>query len=79
MQTPIHLTARVQTGHKIEITTPELSEGDTVEVYVLPSGPMTTNGRTALEIIESLGGHRLFSSPAEVERYVGEELAAWDR
>jgi hypothetical protein len=40
---------------------------------------MVRNGRTAIEIIESLGGHRLFSSPAEVDRYVDGERAAWDR
>jgi hypothetical protein len=79
MKMPIHATARVQPGHKIEVTDPELDEGESVEVYVLPSGVVPTNGRSALEIIESLGQHRLFSSPNEVDRYVRGERDAWDR
>jgi hypothetical protein len=77
MQSALHLTTRVLPGNRIEVAVPELKVGDPVEVFLvarpIPAGP----GDSALEIIESLGGHRLFSTTEEVDRYVQEERDEW--
>jgi hypothetical protein len=78
-QVALRITTRVQPGHKIEITAPELVEGQAVEVFlVLPQKPATPR-RSALEIIESLHGHRLFQNTEEVDRYLQEERDSWER
>jgi hypothetical protein len=79
VQSTLHVKTKVLPGNKIEISLPELKEGDPVEVFLLlPEGP-TIPPRSALEIIEGLSGHRLFQSPQEVDRYLQGERNSWDR
>lgn len=76
MQTALRVTATVLPGNKIEVTAPELREGETVDVFeVNPSSPR----HSALEIIHGLKRHRLFQSPEEVDTYLQEERDSWDR
>ena len=57
-----------------------LAEGQQVQVIViLQPAPAKKTGPSALEIIESLKGHRLFQSPEEVDRYINEERNSWER
>ncbi len=71
--------AIVLPGHRIEVSAPELVEGSRVEVTIVgPTGP-APSGRSALEIIQSLRGHRLFQTPEQVQRYLEEERDAWER
>ncbi len=79
MQTALRMTATVLPGNKIEVTAPELREGEDVDVFlVLPQAPPIPR-RSALEIINSLKGHRAFQSSAEVNAYLREERDSWDR
>jgi hypothetical protein len=66
-------------GHRIEISAPELPEGTRVEVIIVPAPTPAPGRRSALEIIESLHGHRLFQTPQQVSRHLQEERDAWDR
>lgn len=43
MSTTLHLTTRVLPGNRIEITAPELREGDAVEVTLVVAPSMSTN------------------------------------
>jgi hypothetical protein len=82
MNTAYHITTTVLPGHKIEITAPELSEGEQVQVVVISTsaqGSARKPGPSGLDIIESLKGHRLFQTPEEVDRYINEERNSWDR
>jgi hypothetical protein len=79
MNAAYHTTTTVLPGHKIEITAPELAEGQQVQVVVISTAPAKKTGPSALDIIESLKGHRLFQSPEEVDRYINEERDSWDR
>ena len=80
MNAAYHTTTTVLPGHKIEITAPELPEGQQVQVVVISTPvPAQKTGPSALDIIESLKGHRLFQSPEEVDRYINEERNSWDR
>jgi len=79
MQPALHMTTKVLPGKRIEITAPELNEGDLVEVFLIAPGQSDEPPRSALEIIESLRGHRLFQTPEEVDKYLEAERDAWER
>jgi uncharacterized protein len=81
MQSTIHVKTRVLPGGRIEITAPELNEGDEVEVNVLiPSGASMPPRRSALEIIESLPpGPRSYASWEEFEQRFQQERDSWER
>jgi hypothetical protein len=81
MQTAFHTTTTVLPGHRIEVSNPSLKEGDQVQVVVIPTPPIPSarTGPSALEIIESLKGHRIFQTAEEVDRYLNEERDSWDR
>jgi hypothetical protein len=64
-------------GHRIEIAAPEIPEGTRVEVIIVPT--TTSTSQSALDIIQSLHGHRLFQTPEQVKHYLQEERDAWDR
>jgi hypothetical protein len=79
MQSAIHLTTRVLPGNRIEVAVPELKVGDPVDVFLVPRPIPAPSGDSVLEIIESLGGHRLFSTTEDVDRHIREERDAWHR
>ena len=77
MQKVLHLKATVQPGGKLEIVSPELEAGQTVDVVVLHKS--SVRGRSVMEILASAPGRRLFQTAEEVREYLGEERASWDR
>ena len=77
MQKVIQLRATVLPGGKVEIISPELEVGQTVDVVVRhSSGPAR---RSAVDILEEASGQRLFKTAAEVDAYIKEERASWER
>ncbi len=56
MPTALRLTARVQAGHRMEIITPELAEGEEVTVLVTSPGTLAPS---APEARAALAGHLL--------------------
>src|SRR5271166_7064047 len=80
LQNALHITARVQSGNKIEITAPGLQEGQDVDVYLVPRPSETPSRRSVLEFLDSLpSGPRSAPTWDEVERRFQEERDAWDR
>jgi hypothetical protein len=79
MRSALHVTAKVLPGHKIEISIPELPEGDTVEVFLVLPEPSPPARRSALDLLESLPGQRLFKTAEEADRYLQEERDSWER
>jgi hypothetical protein len=80
MQAALRMEAVVQPGHRVEIRSPELPEGATVEVIVVlpPTAPATH--RSALEYLQSLPpGPRAFPTWEEYDRHLKEERDAWER
>ncbi len=56
MQAALRVTTTVLTGNRLEVTAPELREGETVEVFViLPETPPLPRP-SSLDIIEGLAG-----------------------
>jgi len=78
MQSIIHTTTKVLAGNRIEISDPSLKEGESVEVVLYPSTADQKNKPSVLSIVEGLKGHRLFSTPQEVDQYLQQERNAWD-
>jgi hypothetical protein len=79
MQAVLRLHTKILPGHRLEISSPELPEGESVEVLVLLPSAVGSPPCSALELIESLQGHRLFQSPDEVDRSIQEERDSWER
>ncbi len=77
MQKSLHIKTTVRPGGKVEIASPELEAGQRVEVVVSPLP--TLSARSAWQIISEAEGHRLFKTAKEVDDYIAEERASWDR
>jgi hypothetical protein len=79
MPSSLRTETTVLPGHRIEISAPELPEGARVEVIIVPATMPAPGQQSALDIIESLHGHRLFQTPEQVRQYLQEERDSWDR
>lgn len=76
MQKVLYQKATVQPGGKVEVVSPELEAGQTVDVVVLHES--STRGRSIMEILNSGPERRLFQTADEVKTYLVEEKASWD-
>lgn len=77
MQKVFHRKVTVQPGGKIEIVSPELEAGQTVDVVVLHES--SEMGRPIMDILNSGPERRLFQTAEEVRAYLSEEKSSWDR
>ena len=77
MQKALHIRATVQPGGRVEIASPELEAGQMVDVVISPTP--TPSARSAWKIISEGPGHRLFKTAKEVDDYIAQERASWDR
>ena len=77
MQKVLHRKVTVQPGGKVEVISPELDAGQTVDVMVLHESG--ARGRSVMEILNSGPECRLFRTADEVRAYLAEEKASWDR
>ena len=76
----LHVTARVQAGNRVEITAPELKEGQDVDIFVIPRPDQSLPRLSPLDLLDTLpAGPRSASSWDEIERRFQEERDAWDR
>ena len=78
MESSLHITTKVLPGSRIEIVDSTLREGDAVDVFLIVNKTLAPKRQSALEIIHSLGGHRLFQTPEEADGYLREERESWD-
>ena len=79
METPaLRIRTRVLPGKKLEVSTPDLSVGDTVEVSIVPSSSPPPERRSVLDIIEDLPGGILFKTSQEADEYLQAERDSWD-
>lgn len=77
MQKPLHLQATVLPGGKIVIVNQDLTEGETVEIFVTTSSPAPR--RSAIDILAESPGHRLFKTPRDVADHLESERGSWHR
>ena len=80
LQTALHLATRVGLGHKIEIETPQLAEGEPVDVFVVATRPTEVPNRTILDFFGSTSAApRSAASWKAFEEAFQEERNAWGR
>jgi hypothetical protein len=80
MQTALRLETTVLSGHRLEISDPQLPEGATVEVIVVLPAKPEVRRISMLELVESLPpGPHAFPTWDEYERHLREERGSWDR
>ena len=77
MQKALHIRTTVQPGGKLEIVSPELEAGQTVDVVVMHES--SVKGRSIMEILNSGPERRLFRTAEEVKEYLASEKASWER
>ena len=76
----LHVTARVQAGSRVEITAPELKEGQDVDIFVIPRPDEGLSRMSPVDLLDRLpAGPRSASTWDEIERQFHEERDAWDR
>jgi len=79
METALHFKTKVLPGNKVEVTAPDLKEGDPVDVFLMLSTDVSRR-RSILEFLDSLPpGPRSFETWDEIENHFQEERNAWDR
>lgn len=86
MPVQLHMRATVRADGRIEVAVPDLPVGTDVEVTVIPHTssaavppPPPQPRRSALDIIESYEGPKAFHTADEVDAYIREERASWER
>ncbi len=77
MQKTLHIRTTVLPGGKVEIVNRDLPVGEDVGVVVTCSS--STERRSVVDILAEAPGHRLFKTAQEVDDYIKEERASWDR
>ena len=77
MQKALRVKMTVQSGGKVEVVSPYLEAGQTVEVVALHES--SVKGRSIMKILNSGPERRLFQTADEVRAYLAEEKASWDR
>ncbi len=77
MQKALHLKTTVLPGGKIEVVDRELRVGESVDVVVLRSA--TSPQRSAVDILAEAPGRRLFKTAEDVQTYLKDERASWER
>ncbi len=84
MQAALRITTRVLPGNRVEVSAPQLKEGETVDVIVVLPEPAVSDPspprRSMLDLIQSLPpGPRSAASWEDVERNLQADRDSWDR
>lgn len=79
MQAALRVTTTVHEGGRIEVVDPQLPPGEAVDVIVLfPEAPAVPR-QSILDVLAEAPGQLLFHTPEDVDAYLREERAAWER
>ena len=81
MQTTLRIETTILPGHRLEITSPDLPEGATVEVIVVLPEKREPRRTSMVELLASLPpgpSPRCFPTWEEYERHLREEKSAWE-
>ena len=79
MQAALQLSCQVQAGGIIHLSSKELLEGQAVDVIVLLPTSRAPKRRSIASVLASAPGHLGFENAAEVDAYIAQERAAWER
>ena len=77
MQKALHIKTKVLPGGRIEIVDQDLPVGKAVDVVVRHASVSVQ--RSAVDILAEAPGHRVFKTAKDVELFLRDERASWDR
>lgn len=79
MESAMHVRTKVLPGKKIEVASPNLVEGEQVEVIIV--FPAATRGRrrSVLDIVETTAPPQVFKTAEQADQYLQGERDSWDR
>ena len=77
MQKTLHIRTTVLPGGRVEIASPELEAGQSVDVAV--TRPLSTERRSVVDILAEAPGGLVFKTAADVAAYLKEEKESWGR
>ena len=78
MQTALRLTGTVQPGGRIEVSSPQLPSGKSVDVIVLFPREIEAARRSVMDILAEAPGQLSFQTAEDVDAYIRGERDAWD-
>ena len=78
MQTVVRLTGTVQPGGRVEVSSPQLPTGKSVEVIVLFPQETNVERRSVTDVLAEATGHLAFQTADEVDIYIRKERDAWN-
>jgi hypothetical protein len=79
MSQSIHIKTKVIAGPKIEIPTPDHEDGDQVDVILVFPAKGQHHKRSIREIVASRNEPRIFETADEVDEFLRQERASWNR
>ena len=80
MKSALHIRTKVLSGSRIEVTSPDLKEGQEIDVFLVLQSSAATPRQNILDFLDALPeGPRSASSWLEVDQQFEAERAAWDR
>ncbi|HQU44622.1 MAG TPA: hypothetical protein PK867_17525 [Pirellulales bacterium] len=80
LRTTLHLRATVRHGKRIEITSDELREGESIDVFLVMPNRAAPGYGSIVEFLDSLpAGPRSYCTWDDLERRFQDERNAWDR
>jgi hypothetical protein len=74
----LHVRTMVLAGHRIEISAPELPEGQAATVFVVLDEADCVK-RPLQDVLGEYHGGQLFTTAEEVDAYLRSERESWDR
>jgi hypothetical protein len=78
MATAMYIKTTVLPGGRIEVSAPELVEGQQATVFVVLEEKVQEPKRTLSEILRDYPGGQLFKTAADVDAYIRAERDSWD-
>lgn len=79
MATAMYIKTVVLPGGKIEVSMPELVEGQHATVFVVVDENITPPKRTLSDILRDYPGGQLFKTVEEIDSYIRVERDSWER
>ena len=79
MQAAIQLTSKVRAGGTITVSSNEFVEGQDVQLIVLFPATNEEKRHSIEEVLASAPGKLGFQTAEEVDAYIRDERAAWER
>lgn len=78
MATAMYIKTIVLPGGKIEVSMPELVEGQHATVFVVVDEDTTPPKRTLSDILRDYPGGQVFKTAEEVDAYIRAERDSWE-